>query len=84
MRAFRLRYPMDLKLEGTGWDLELKFTATLERRRAAEERVEIAVKLSRPNIRCLLESIAGMHVRDRERLASEAARIEKEIKSLGG
>lgn len=82
-RRLHLKHARDLVLHGSGWNLTLTCGAQLERRRAADRVVEVTFKLTRPDIRCLLEAIARMHVADRERLARETARIETEKKTLG-
>jgi hypothetical protein len=84
MRHLRLEYPTNLALDGSGYSLELTFDGCLRRRRAKSQGAKVTVMLSRSNIRCLLESIAKMHERDRERLRQEAKRIDNEKAAILG
>lgn len=80
----RLVMPSTIQLDGTGWTLTLSFEAWRTRRRAADEHMRVAVTLSRPSLRALLEAIKGMHIEDRKRIAREAQRISDEAKVLEG
>lgn len=71
-----------LMLEGTGDGLMLTMRAFRKQKTGNYEHYTLAIELPRFLIKSLAQQIASMHVRDRERLEAEAARIEREINAI--
>lgn len=70
-------------LEGAGETLTLKFTGYSSTKRGAERwRGEIELNVDRHMVRKLAEQIREMQTRDRDRLAYERARLDREVEPL--
>jgi hypothetical protein len=69
-------------LEGEGDDLHIKLRAHRKKRTGDYEFFEIDLSVGRWLVQQLGRQIATMHARDRERLAREAARIDREIQAI--
>lgn len=66
------------RLEGCGDELVLVMQAERRTRAGTPEQYKLRLKIYRCGVRELLQQFAKMHVRDRERIAQEAQRIEDE------
>jgi hypothetical protein len=69
-------------IEGSGSELTFKFTACRETKAGTQERYTIELKSCRWVVGQLLSKLKEMHVRDRERIQAELARIEREVNAL--
>lgn len=69
-------------IEGDGSELIFLVKGFRTTKAGTPERYELKLKACRYAVKCLLAEIRKMHVRDRERLVRESARIDEEIGSL--
>lgn len=69
-------------IEGCGDALVFKVNAWRENKAGKHESYALELKACRYSARILLRELRKMHVRDRERIASEQARIDREIREL--
>jgi hypothetical protein len=71
-----------MSIEGCGDGVMCSFRAFRRKKTGAEEPYDVKLQLCRWQVRSFIEEVAKMHVRDRERLANEARRIEREINAI--
>lgn len=70
------------RMEGDGGELVVVCQAERKTKAGTPERYFLRLKLCRFGLAELLGEVRKMHVRDRQRLAREKARIDEEINSL--
>lgn len=71
-----------MEIEGCGDDLVLSVRGYRINKLKKYEQYDIELKVNRWTIQQLARQIATMHERDRQRLARETARIQKEIDAI--
>jgi hypothetical protein len=69
-------------VDGCGDELRVKLKAERKTRTGTPERYQLTLKVCRYGLREFLGGVKQMHIRDRERINSELARIEREINAL--
>lgn len=69
-------------IEGCGDELVFNVNAWRENKHGRYEGYTLEFRTGRCAVRTILGELRKMHLRDRERLAQEARRIEREIKEL--
>lgn len=69
-------------IEGSGSELTFKLRGQRTTKAGTTEFYEIELKVCRWGIKNLLTKLREMHVRDRERIQSELARIDQEANTL--
>lgn len=72
----------NIEVAGEGDGVRLKLSAHRKKKNGDYEFFEMDIELGRWVVQRLARQIATMHVRDRERLTRETARIEKEIDAI--
>jgi len=70
------------EIEGCGAELEIKWQVIQTTKRGRTHRTLVTMKVDRFVVRQLMEQVARMQDRDRERLATEAGRLHSEIQPL--
>lgn len=70
------------EIEGCGAELEIKWQVFQTTKQGKQHRSLLKLKVDRFMVRQLMEQVARMQDRDRERLATEAGRIHSEIQPL--
>ena len=71
-----------ITLVGAGESISMEFSAWRTKESGNYERTAVKVKISRWAISRLIDELRKLHIRDRARLASEQARIEREVARL--
>lgn len=69
-------------IDGCANDLTFKVIAHRKTKAGTHERYELELKACRYSVKQMLDGIKLMHARDRERINSELARIQREINAL--
>lgn len=72
----------NIELVGAGETVTMQFNTWRTKESGNYERTVVKVKMSRWAISRLMDQVRQLHIRDRQRLANEAARIEREIARL--
>lgn len=72
----------NIELVGEGERITMQFNTWRQKKSGAYERTVVKVKMSRWAISRLLDQVRQLHIRDRERLANEQARIVREVARL--
>jgi hypothetical protein len=71
-------------IDGCGSDLTFKISAGRDTKAGTTERYELTLECCRWSVTQLLDGLKLMHVRDRERIQRELARIDQEANALRG
>lgn len=72
----------NITIVGEGEKMSLQFNTWRRKESGNYERTIVKVNISRWAISRLMDQIRQMHIRDRERLKNESARIDREIERL--
>jgi hypothetical protein len=71
-----------IELVGAGESVTMQFNTWRMKESGNYERTAVKVKMSRWAISRLIDEVRKLHIRDRERLANEQARIVREVARL--
>jgi len=72
----------NIEFVGAGESITMQFNTWRQKETGNYERTVVKVKLGRWAISRLIDQLRQLHIRDRDRLANEAARIEREVARL--
>jgi hypothetical protein len=72
----------NIELVGAGETVVMQFNTWRQKESGNYEKTVVKVKLHRYAISRLIDELRRLHIRDRERLANEQARIEREVTRL--
>lgn len=72
----------NIELVGAGESVVMQFNTWRQKESGNYERTVVKVKMGRWSISRLIDQLRKLHIRDRERLANEQDRIEREVKRL--
>jgi hypothetical protein len=72
----------NIELVGAGESITMQFNTWRTKESGNYERTVVKVKMSRWAIARLMDEVRRLHIRDRDRLKNETARIEREVARL--